>query len=250
VKYLDIKKTRYVRQWNIWISEYLQMNMSATLCNTLHHAETHCNTHLCAIQRDTSTSEYLNLNISATHCNTLQHIETHCNTLQHTATHCNTLQDAALCNPTRYFDVRVSELEKLQALLTLAQHITNSHEHLSRTHISTCHKYLNMSLVKYWCVSSGDPKVSARDFAQIFVTCWWSNINSLRIYIGVSRTHISTRHEPLHLNIHKALLTSLSKPRATSHELTLALNKLTQQYITSDLLMYLWHVDVWGCEGF
>ena len=38
---------------------------------------------------------FINLQHTATRCNTLQHTATHCNTLQHTATHCNTLQHTA-----------------------------------------------------------------------------------------------------------------------------------------------------------
>jgi len=44
----------------------------------LQHTATHCNTLQLTLQH------------AATHCNTLQRTATHCNTLQHTATHCNT----------------------------------------------------------------------------------------------------------------------------------------------------------------
>jgi len=40
---------------------------------------------------------------TATHCNTLQHTAIYCNTLQHTATHCTQLQyDATQCNMYAY----------------------------------------------------------------------------------------------------------------------------------------------------
>jgi len=63
---------------------HLELQHTATHCNTLQHTATHCNT------------------LQQTHCNTLQHTATHCNTLQHTpkryepwaTTHCNTLQHA------------------------------------------------------------------------------------------------------------------------------------------------------------
>ena len=114
------------------------VQLTATLCNTLKHTATHCNT----LQRTASTQSwhmrcsidcnhnkrvrtYTNIRTStgaiqytATHCNTLQHTATHCttinvcapiwayvlprkqsNTLPHTATHCNTLQHTAThCN--------------------------------------------------------------------------------------------------------------------------------------------------------
>ena len=63
----------------------LQLQHTATHCNTLQHTATHYNT----LHHTTSHCH------SATHCNTLQHIATHCNTLQYTATHCNALQHTA-----------------------------------------------------------------------------------------------------------------------------------------------------------
>ena len=51
----------------------------ATICNTLHHATTHCNPLPVEDKMCQTTS------------NTLQHATTYCNTLQHAATRCNTI---------------------------------------------------------------------------------------------------------------------------------------------------------------
>jgi len=76
----------------------------ATICNTLHHATTHCQLKTkCAKQQATHCST---LQHTATRYNTLQHaatqyrLETRCSkktfgTLQHAPTHCNTLQHTA-----------------------------------------------------------------------------------------------------------------------------------------------------------
>ena len=98
--------------------------LTATLCNTLQHSATHCNTlqtrcntlqpaachrqgrlHRALLWNRRQSAAYslrwsglfcrsLLLQHPATHCNTL-HTATHCNTLQHTATHCNALEHTA-----------------------------------------------------------------------------------------------------------------------------------------------------------
>ena len=93
----------FARVWVTWHLCTLQLQHTATHCNTLQHTATHCNT----------------LQQTATHCNRLQHTATHyesygswampqpchtyesrtathCNTLQHTATHCNRLHATAM----------------------------------------------------------------------------------------------------------------------------------------------------------
>jgi len=84
---------------------------TATRCNTLQHAATHCNALFTELTRD--MPHYSTLQHATTHCNTLQHTATHCITLHNgathrtqnshvtcrTATHCNTLQHTATrCN--------------------------------------------------------------------------------------------------------------------------------------------------------
>ena len=62
----------------------LELQHTATHCNTLQRTATHCSAyfHLCCfLSRLFSTRGLF------WHCNTLQHTATHCNTLQHTATH-------------------------------------------------------------------------------------------------------------------------------------------------------------------
>jgi len=66
----------------------LELQHTATHCNTLQHTATHCNTlqHLKLL--------YCHAVTAVADCNTsFTGAATHCNTLQHTATHCNTLQN-------------------------------------------------------------------------------------------------------------------------------------------------------------
>jgi len=82
---------------------HVQMQHTATHCNTLQRSAMHCNRWM--------LTGYLQewrwhrplicvcMQHTATHCNTLQHTATHCNTLHHTATHCYTrLHTATHCN--------------------------------------------------------------------------------------------------------------------------------------------------------
>jgi len=68
--------------------------VTATRCNTLHHADTHCNTLQHTLVLDSRLTTKCNQNapslendsvVTATHCDTLQHTATHYSTLQHTA---------------------------------------------------------------------------------------------------------------------------------------------------------------------
>ena len=107
--------------WNHLIFELHHVYVTATHCNTLQHAATHCNMNLFTYVTFhtwesisfSSSIIYYTLQHTATHGNTLQHTATHCNTTlftygtckkqhtAHTATHCNTLQHTAThCNMT------------------------------------------------------------------------------------------------------------------------------------------------------
>ena len=77
----------------------VQLQHTATQCNTMQHTASHCNTKKpCSmIQQNTQFSRAFcfytrtTLRHIAPRCTTLQHAALHCNTLHYTATHCTTL---------------------------------------------------------------------------------------------------------------------------------------------------------------
>jgi len=83
------------------LSGYTPLYSCNTLQRTAPHSP-HCNTLqlTCPIRPHPT----IQLQHTATQCNTVQHTVTHCNTLQHTATHCNTLQHTTthLNRPVQY----------------------------------------------------------------------------------------------------------------------------------------------------
>ena len=74
----------------------LQLQHTATHCNTLQHTAAHC-----------STLQHAATRCNTLHCNTLQHTATHCNTLQHTTTRLKTetfltwIFSCVTCNPSK-----------------------------------------------------------------------------------------------------------------------------------------------------
>ena len=101
------RTTHYTGAQTSKILEFLlsgQVMLTTTLCFTLRHAATHCNSlQLTATQKHIPAMFWTSFLRSSTHCNSLQLTATHCNSLQLTATqkhipsmfltsfHCNAL---------------------------------------------------------------------------------------------------------------------------------------------------------------
>ena len=90
----------------------IEVQHTATRCNTLQHAATRCNmlqhtaAHCNTLQHTVICCN--TLQYAATRCNMLQHAATHCNALQRTAAHCNTLQHTATHGVKRIADSRTT----------------------------------------------------------------------------------------------------------------------------------------------
>jgi len=100
----------------------------------------------------------------------------------------------------------------------------------------------------YCCVSLFNANVSSWDVALGFdrlvssALCMFRCRGSWRVDMWVRETPIYIRNEFILLHQH------VTNIWAKSRALTLGSPELTHQYFTSDMLRYLWHVDMWVRE--
>ena len=127
------------------------VTLFATHCNTLQHTATYVATYIVTW----SDSLCVELQHSATHCNTLQHTATHCNTLLHTAANCNTLQYTAtrctICNILQQNVARCNRLQQTAAHCNTPQHTATHCNTLQHTYLALRRRRGDELRVHVWC---------------------------------------------------------------------------------------------------